>query len=327
MAEFLSDDMDFSAYMRETDAKANVLLASEFRQQLKDSIRARHRENRVFLPWPKVNDFFEFRPNEVTVWAGQNGHGKSQITDQVKLSLLGQDQKVAAASFEMRPVVNLRRMARMFFKTNPFAPEYASEEGMQAIDSLFDEFCDWTDQRLWIFNQHGSIECEKVIGFVRYCAKELKVNHIFVDNLAKCVRAEDDYNEQKRFMNEMCTIAADYPVHIHVVHHLKKPSGGESSKPDKTDVKGSGSIIDQPDNLMLIWRNKPKEEDRKEGKNQKTQEPDAMIYCRKQRNYEGNEDNEPSVALWMDRDSLQFVGGAGDAPMFFPNYPHRETGY
>ena len=85
MAEFLSDDMDFAAYMVETDAKANVLPASSWRQQLKDSIRYRHKANRVYLPWTKTNDYFEFRPSEVTIWAGQNGHGKSQVTDQVKL--------------------------------------------------------------------------------------------------------------------------------------------------------------------------------------------------------------------------------------------------
>lgn len=322
MAEMM-DDMDFSDYYQESEVMANVLSAAAYRQALKNSIRAHHSEKKVYLPWEKVNPYFDFRKGEVTIWAGQNGHGKSQVTDQVKLSLLGQGQKVGNASFEMKPVTNLRRMARMFFQANPFDPAYNNPEGMGLIDGLFDEFCDWTDQRLWIFNQTGNTDGQKVRGFVRYCAKELKLGHIFVDNLAKCVRDEDDYNEQKAFIGEMCAIAMDYQVHIHIVHHLKKPPGGECSKPDKTDIKGSGSITDQPDNIMLVWRNKPKEEDRKTGSGAKRDEPDCIIYCRKQRNYEGNEENEPTIALWHDKDSLQFLAHATDAPMYFPNYPHR----
>ena len=324
MAEFL-DNMDFSEYYQESEVIANILPSSAYLQAVKDSIRHHHTEEKVFLPWEKANPFFDFRKGEVTIWAGQNGHGKSQVTDQVKLSLLGQDQKVGNASFEMKPVTNLRRMARMHFKTNPFHPAYNNEDGMHLIDGLFGEFCGWTNNRLWMFNQTGNTCGQKVKGFVRYCAKELKLDHIFVDNLAKCVSAEDGYNEQKAFIGEMCSIAHDYNVHIHVVHHLKKPAGGEGSKPDKTDIKGSGAITDQPDNIMLVWRNKPKEDEMKAGSNSKQDEPDCLVYCKKQRNYEGNEDNEPTIALWLHRDSLQFLGSKDAEPMWFPNYPHRES--
>ena len=55
--------------------------------------------------------------------------------------------------------------------------------------------------------------------------------------------------------------------------------------------------------------------------------PDTVIFCRKQRNYEGNAEGEPSIALWWHRDSGQFLGHPNDQPMFFPNWPHRETAY
>lgn len=327
MAEFLTDDMDFAAYYTESDAQANVLSASAYRQALKDSIRTHHGTTKVHLPWEKSNPFFEFRPGEVTVWAGQNGHGKSQVTDQVKLSLMGQDQKVASASFEMRPVTNLRRMARMYMGSNPFNGAYDNEDGLQIVDEVFDEFMDWSDGRLWIYNQTGQTSTEKVVGFVRYCAMVIGANHIFVDNLAKSIRNEDDYNEQKAFIEAMCSIAHDHNVHVHVVHHLKKPKGGEGDKPDKSDIKGSGSITDQPDNIWLVYRNKPKEDAKKEGSSAKDEEPDCVLYCRKQRNYEGDGENEPTLALWLHRESLQFLGHHMDQPMFFPNYPHRQTDY
>lgn len=326
MAEFLTDDIDFSLYLRETDAQAKVKPASTYVQSLKDRLRGRKAQKIVYLPWEKTLDNFDFRPGEVTLWAGQNGHGKSLVTSQVALSLMGQGEKVCIASFEMKPVMTLQRMARMYCGTNPFSPEYQGEEGINVIEHLYDEFTEWTDGRLWLYDQNGTTASEKVIGMARYCAKELGLSHIFIDNLAKCVQAEDDYNGQKSFVDEMTAIAKDYGCHVHIVHHLKKPSK-ETDMPDKHDIKGTGASSDQVDNIFLVWRNKAKEEARKVGNHNKDTEPDAMIFCRKQRNYEGNSEGEPSIALWFNKDAGQYVGNAGDKPMFFPNWPHEATPY
>jgi twinkle protein len=210
--------------MRETDASAKVKPAKTYTQQLKDRLRGRKDQRFVYLPWSKTRDNFDFRPGEVTIWAGQNGHGKSLVTGQVAMSLMTQGERVCMASFEMKPVKTLQRMARMFSGVNPFAPEFQNDEAIKSIEELYDQFSDWTDSRLWLYDQTGTTEISKVIGMARYCAKELKINHIFIDNLAKCVKAEDDYNSQKMFVDEMMAIAQDHGCHIHIVHHLKKPA-------------------------------------------------------------------------------------------------------
>ncbi len=35
--------------------------------------------------------------------------------------------------------------------------------------------------------------------------------------------------------------------------------------------------------------------------------------------------DEPTIQLWFDRDSKQFLGSPDDGVMFFPNFPHRPT--
>lgn len=326
MAQYLTDEIDFESYLRATDAHANVKPASAYLDDLKARLRGRRNQRLVYLPWEKAKDSFDIRPGEVTIWAGQNGHGKTLVTSQVALSLMGQGEKVCIASFEMKPVTTMQRLARMFCEYNPFSPEFQGDEGVKAIEALYEEFSDWTDGSLWLYDQNGTTAADKVLGMVKYCAKELGITQVFVDNLAKCVAAEDDYNGQKMFIDEATAIARDHNIHIHVVHHLKKPPR-EAEVPDKHDVKGSGAIVDQVDNLMLVWRNKAKEAERKEGKNTKADEPDSIIFCRKQRNYEGSEDGEPNIGLWMHRDSGQFVEAANMPPMFFPNWPHRHTAY
>ena len=325
MAAIFDDDMiDFDLYLRETDAQVKVKPASSYKQALKDRLRGRREQRLVYLPWDKTRDSFDFRKGEVTIWAGMNGHGKSLVTSQVALSLMGQGERVVIASFELKPVVTMQRLARMFVGMNPFSPEFQCDAGIAEVEKLYDEFSDWTDGRLWLYDHVGSAEGSKVVGMARYCAKEAGITHIVIDNLAKCVKAEDDYNGQKAFVDEMMTIAQDYGVHVHIVHHLKKPPK-ETDKPDKSDVKGSGAIVDQPDNLFLVWRNKGKEEDRKAGQNKRREEPDQILFCRKQRNYEGNGEGEPSIALWFNRDAGQFVGAESDGAMVFDIYPHRYT--
>lgn len=325
MAEWLSDEIDFSAYMRETDAKAKVKPAQAFIDDLKAKLRNRKDERRTLLPWEKTHQSFAFRDGEVSLWSGQNGHGKSLMTSQVALSLMGQGDRVCVASFEMKPVTTLQRMARMYSGTNPFRPEY-QHGGIEAIETLYDDFNDFTMGKLWLYDQMGTAEVDKVIGMSRYCAKELGIKHLFIDNLAKCVKGEDDFNGQKMFVEEMTAIARDYQCHVHIVHHLRKPAS-ENSVPDKHDNKGSGAITDQVDNVLMVWRNKPKEDDIKakgEMSNKRT-EPDHYLLCRKQRNYDGSGDGEPSIKLWFHRDAQQYVADPGDPYMFFPNWPHVPT--
>lgn len=320
----ISDEIDFSVYLHETEHRTKVRPASEWVADLKTRLRQHKKARRVCLPWEKAGENFEFRPGEVSVWSGQNGHGKSLITGQVALSLMGQGERVCIANFESKPVTTMQRLGRMYAGTNPYSPEYQGDAGIEAIDALYDEFGAWTDGRLWLYDQMGTADGDTVIGMVRYCAKELGLTQIMVDNLAKCVKGEDDYNGQKAFVDQLCAIAKDYGVHCHLIHHLKKPSN-ENSLPDKHDNKGSGSITDQPDNIFLVWRNKAKEEDlRQKGFNaKKREEPDQLLMCRKQRNYDGSGDGEPTISLWFNRDAGQFVGSAGDGPMNFTTYPHR----
>ena len=329
MAEFLNaDDIDFSVYMRETDAQAKVKPAGSWFPDLHARLRSKTKERQSFLPWPKTFESFAFRDGEVSLWSGQNGHGKSLMTSLVGLSLIGQGEKVCVASFEMKPVVTLQRMARIYSGLNPFSPEFQGEDGVQAIEQLYSEFKGFTDRHLWLYDQMGTAEANKVIGMVRYCAKELGIKHVFVDNLAKCVKGEDDYNGQKNFVDELCAIAQDYAVHVHLVHHLKKPAN-ESAVPDKHDNKGSGSITDQVDNVLMVWRNKPKEDDMKANgaMAKKASEPDHYLLCRKQRNYEGSGEGEPTIKLWFNRDAQQYIADPADAPLYLSNWPHEPTRY
>lgn len=318
----IADDIDFESYLTQDAPHANVKAGAEYVDAMCDSLKFDRQRKRVYLPWAKTMQNFEFRAGEVTVWAGQNGHGKSHVTAMVALSLMGQGERVCIANFEAKPLKTMRKMARMFSGVNLFSEEAMEEAQIAHVQRHYRAYGAWC-KNLWLYDQTGTQRGAKVMGMARYCAKELGVSHIFIDNLAKCVKDEDDYNGQKAFVDECCSLAAEENTHIHILHHLKKPDR-ETDRPDKGHVKGSGAIVDQPDNLFLVWRNKAKEDERKTGGASKGDEPDQIVYCKKQRNYEGVGEGEPTIGLWLHRDSGQFLGAAHESPMdFTQRYPHR----
>ena len=312
-----ADEIDFAAYEQETDAQQKVKPAGLWIQELMDRIKSPIKPVQAVMPWRKTHSMVQFRPGEVTVWGGANGNGKSLVTGQVGLSLCAQGEKVCIASFEMKPAKTLERMGRQFSGFNPNDPAFAgSDAATQELLDVYRQFKEWTDGRLWLYDQQGTVTTRQVCAVVRYCAKERGITHFFVDSLMKCVSGEDDYNGQKQFVDELTSIARDHGIHIHLVHHIRKPTD-ESHKPTKYDYKGSGAITDQVDNVISVWRNKAKEKKRDEDKQVDEKEPDALLICDKQRNGEW----EGSIGLWFDRASLQYVGGPGDEPLLMYRHP------
>jgi len=310
------DEINFAEYMAETESRQKVRKASEYIDEVIDSLFSGAPEPGACLPWNKTHKHFRFRNGEVTLWIGINGHGKSLVTGQAGLSLLGQGVKACIASFEMKPRKTLARMGRQWAGQAP-TRDITNQFAVEQARDTYRQFGEWTDDKLWLYDQQGTVKPETVLGVVRYCAVELGIGHVFIDSLMKCIKAEDDYNGQKDFVNELCALAADLDIHIHLVHHIKKLPN-EDQEPGKFDAKGSGSITDQVDNVLVIWRNKRKEKDMKAGKPIDTDEPDALVICDKQRNGEW----EGKVGLYFDNSSNQFAAAFNAKPMNFTVFPH-----
>ena len=210
----------------------------------------------------------------------------------------------------MKPKRTLYRMLRQFAGENIEFPKFASKE--KYMGKLLDRFHKFAGNKLWLYDQQGTVTTQQVIAVSRYSAVELGVNHVFIDSLMKCVAGEDDYNAQKYFVDELTAVARDHQIHVHLIHHIRKLAS-EELQPNKNDIKGTGAIADQVDNVLLMWRNKKKEHEVQNGSMPDSSKPDAMLMCEKQRNGEA----EDWYSLWYDRDSQQFVETSGAVAMSF----------
>jgi twinkle protein len=287
------NEQDFERYMRESEPIVKVLPPRAWTDEIAYILKNGVTLSGATMPWQKTHNLIRFRPCEVTLWQGISGHGKSLMLGQVIAGFMNQNEPACIASFEMKPAMTYLRMLRQV-------------AGCERPSIAFNErLLDWLDQdRMWIYDHQGSVAPEQVFAAIRYSAHELKVKHFVVDNIMKCVRNEDDYSGQKMFVDRVCALARENSIHIHLVHHVRKGQN-EYDIPGKFDARGSGTIVDQVDQVMTVWRNKQKSDIlAKEPENEKFKnEPDAALVVAKNR----HGDWEGKISLWFHKDSLQYT--------------------
>ena len=239
----------------------------------------------VMFPWPRVMQLLHLRQSEMSIWTGISGHGKSQLLGQVMLSAADQGERICIASLEMKPGRTLQRMVRQALGTsNPLVDDVKKAMA-------------WMDGKIWCYDFVGEVETDKLMEIFTYARKRYGVTQFVIDNLMMLDASEEDLDKQSRTVKKLMSFKAEHNCHIHLVAHARKGQD-ESKAPRKMDVKGSGNIVNQSDNVFSVWRNKPKEDN----SSAPDTDPDAILYIDKQRNgeWEGN------LPLWYDRSSLNY---------------------
>jgi twinkle protein len=295
MAHLLkADTIDFAAYERATETEHKVRPAADFADDLEAEFMARESGKRApSMTSTKARQFIEFRPGEVTAWAGFNGHRKSMFVSQLVLDLCQADERVLVASFEMTVGKTLARMAQQ-------------ASGTARPDAYWRRaFTDWSRGRLWLFDHLGSTSPEMAMGLCRYFAHERRGSHVVIDSMMMVCASEESQDEQKQFVTGLCRVAQECGIHVHLVVHARKPqSGSEDRPPTKYDIRGSAAISDQCANVVTVWMDKAKARGLEANPHDQEllEKPDALVSIEKQRNgsWEGR------MKLWFDPTSLRF---------------------
>lgn len=306
--ELISDNVNFAAYLENLSfLEADTIRpAPDFMPDIEDYFNNGVKTHGLLLPWERTHDVIQLAPGELSIWAGVNGHGKSQIAGQVILWAM-KEYRSLIASLEMKPWQTITRMA-------------AQAAGCDPSHRFVKEFLTWTDGRLWIYDQLDSVAADRILGMVHYAANELAIQHIVIDSLTKCGLSRDDYTAQAKFVDRLQWAAKRYNVHVHLVCHMRK--GMEGHKSGKFDVRGAAEITDLADNVFIISRNKGKEQveeknlkgyplDKKE--TEMLTMPDSFLEVAKNR----KTGEEKTFGLWFNRDCNQFVPTQDRRAMYY----------
>jgi twinkle protein len=263
-------------------------------------------------PWAKSLSKVFFRPSELNIWTGINGHGKSQFLGHVILSMMQQGAKVCVASLELKPQKFLWRLTRQ--ATSMAMP---SREYVRAV-------FDWYDEKLLLFDLLGNAKSQRLLDVFIYARQRYGIDVFVIDSFMKLDIAEDDYKGQKSFIEKICDFKNQYNCQVHIISHPRK-GADETATPGKLDTKGTGAITDLADNCFSVWRNKEKERCvQKKSENYFLTEkemvsvklPDCTWRCDKQR----NGDWEGSLWFWFDKKSFQYLENENSKPASFVEF-------
>ena len=251
-------------------------------------------------PWAKTHENIRFRPYELNVWTGINGHGKSQLIGHVLLDMLAQGAKVCLASLEMRPEIFISRLVRQCSAMDTPSTSY------------IDEIMTWLSGKLWYIDVLGKIDLTRILDIFSYAMHKYGIDVFIIDSFMMLSGIYDeDYKSQNMAIEQLCIFKNQNYCQLHLIAHPRK-GADENALPGKMDVKGSGTITDAADNCFSLWRNKKKETLKEKSlRNEILSDKelksltmgDAFWGCDKQRN--GNW--EGRVMLWYDPKSFQFV--------------------
>lgn len=283
--------------------------ASEYADDVAAMFANTAQEVGIRTPWTKVGDSLVFRPGELTVIAGINGHGKSQAVGFMAADAMCWGAKVCVASLEFRVRAWLFRLVRQIAAR----PDPAGKHVRDILAWLGDGL-------LWAFDAQGTADWKRMIEVFRYARRRYGVDLFVIDNLTGLGIGEEDYQGQKSVALALSNFARDENCHVWLVHHIRK-GNSEHEQPDKMDIKGSGAITDLASTVLTVWRNKAKEAKRLMAESISAElapdvadQPDVRIRCSKQRNYSGNGNGEPSIALWWNGETYHYLAKPDHRP-------------
>lgn len=196
------------------------------------------------LPWQKTHGKIFIRQGTVVLWAGWSRHGKTRMLKQVMLHAIANGERPLIASMEEEVRAVFKDMARMSCLTADPSPKD------------IDRYVDFVRGKLWLYDQQGIVQPQKLIAVLRYAAAELKVTQVMVDSLMMLAIGRDDYESQARFVSELHTFAMHSGVTVHLVAHMRKREGknGEEQPGSLHDISGGHEIGGMVDSVFIVWR-------------------------------------------------------------------------
>lgn len=287
----IPDTIDFNKYLGFKEA-ANVKKASDYAQTVVDRFYRETSDPGLTLPWTKTHGNVVLRPGKVSLWTGITHHGKTTVLKNVMNHAMTMGEKVCFCSMEEEIPEALEDMTRQAAGN--------AEPGIMFIKS----YHRWLDGKLWYYDQFGVVDAQRIVAVMAYVTKELGVTQFVIDSLMKTSVRGDDYDGQRIFVNQLGAYAKAYGCHVHLVAHGRK-QGDEDTPMNVFDVKGSGDIISQVDNIFNVFRVKKKKT---------PEDADCFLKVEKQR---GQTNWIGSIALHYHAASRQYLEFRGAKPQSF----------
>jgi twinkle protein len=210
-------------------------------------------------PWDGLNSLSGgIRKGElVTITAG-SGLGKSQVLRELAWHLIqNTDANLGMMFLEESVRKTALSMMSMAANTPLHLPEtvITDDDRKAAFDKTLGT------GRLYLFDHFGSTSIENIVNRVRYLAKGMSCQYIFLDHLSIIISSQESGDERKALdevMTKLRMLVQETNIALILVSHLKRPSDKgheEGAVTSLAQLRGSASIAQLSDMVIGLERN------------------------------------------------------------------------
>jgi twinkle protein len=154
----------------------------------------------------------------------------------------------------------------------------AWEELVTAVDSE-------GNSKLSIVDTFGALDTEKLYGMIRYLAQVENCKVVYLDHITMLVSGLDGQLDDRKaldlIMTSLKSLTQELNIHLFVVSHLNNSTNGgkafeEGGTANVNNLRGSGSLKQLADNVILLTRNQMAETPKERSEVQV-----SLLKCRK----------------------------------------------
>lgn len=226
---------------------------------LYDSVMKPIEKSDVNYPYSGLNKLtYGIRKGElVTVTAG-SGLGKSQFLREIIWHII-QETKSNIGLMFLEESTRRTGLSLMSMAANKPLHLPDTEATQKEKDDAFNQTLG-TD-RVYLFDHFGSSDVDNIVNRVRYLAKVVGCDYVFVDHISIIVSAQSNGDERKaidEIMTKLRMLVQETGIAVICVSHLKRPENKgheEGAATSLAQLRGSGAIAQLSDMVLGLERN------------------------------------------------------------------------
>lgn len=199
------------------------------------------------------------REGSVTIWTGKAGHGKSTLSGLFALQAVEQGKTACVYSGELS-----KEEFQEWINLQCAGSEYIglkADRGGNPIPCVpypvQQRIIQYYDKKIFLFDNEEIFEDETedkaILRLFKVAARQHGCKLFIVDNLMMALaESDEEFRDQKKFVNAMKKFARKFGVHVMIVAHPRKTKAGEHLGGE--DVGGNSAVNNLADATMVMER-------------------------------------------------------------------------
>ena len=227
-------------------------------EELWEVIKKEDEKATAFYPYEGLNrKLFGIRKREIVTICGGSGIGKSLMTKEIAYSLIQKGKRIGIISLEE----SLKRTCEGILGLHLNKPIHINRDDVSEteLEQAYKETIG--NGNVFLYDHWGSVEENTILNKIKYFAKALDIEYLFIDHISIIVSGLETNDERKTIdllMTKLRALTEQLNIGVIIISHLKRPEGNKDHtdglKTSLGQLRGSASIAQLSDICVGVER-------------------------------------------------------------------------